>query len=214
MSEELKPCPFCGRPAKLDVDEVRDDNAWCFVRCSYRCKAAPYVGEHACIWYWSEGKKHRHQSDDKAREQAKERAITAWNTRVSPDYDALSAQRDEGLAREAELQSEVQRLAFERQPLEGAYSAVLKQNDALQQRLAEAEKLLTACEGAPLSWGHSASGITKFLASHGCADAQKAPAPALNLPRRKVKTEYSTAEEDAQVDSWNAALDAVQELNR
>lgn len=55
-------------------------------------------------------------------------------------YDALAAQRDEGLAREAELQSEVQRLTFERQPLEGAYSAVLKQNDAFQQRLAEAEK--------------------------------------------------------------------------
>jgi len=29
-----------------------------------------------------------------------------------------------------------------------------------------------------------------------------------------MEAEYSTAEEDAQADAWNAALDAVQELNR
>lgn len=33
-------------------------------------------------------------------------------------------------------------------------------------------------------------------------------------PCRKMEAEYSTAEEDAQADAWNAALDAVQELNR
>lgn len=79
---ELLPCPFCGREAKLDVEEARSDSAWCFIRCSYRCKAAPHVGDSACIWYWSEGKKYRHQSDEKAIQQAKDRAIAAWNTRA------------------------------------------------------------------------------------------------------------------------------------
>lgn len=134
--------------------------------------------------------------------------------------------------------------------------------DALQQRLAEAEKKLDPVDGDLLpavgskvlihlarsdSWAeHTVVGYYAWdnhgldknvhrvfvrvrdsqgylnarllndirLASPGCADGEKAPAPAVNLPRRKVKTEYSTAEEDAQADAWNAALDAVQELNR
>lgn len=52
------------------------------------------------------------------------------------------------------------------------------------------------------------------IASPGDADSEKAPRPVVNLPRRKMKTEYSIAEEDAQAEAWNAALDAVQELNR
>jgi hypothetical protein len=52
------------------------------------------------------------------------------------------------------------------------------------------------------------------LSDPGCADSERAPAPAVNLPYRKVKTEYSTAKEDAQADAWNAVLDAMQELNR
>lgn len=208
-------------------------------------------------------------------------ACSGSNAKLASDYDALAAQRDEGLAREAELQSEVQRLAFERQPLEGAYSAVLKQNDALQQRLAEAEKLLNSPElydfakgvvneaahqrgrwasdhdsgKSPADWfwligylaqkamtaqmagntdkalhhcistaaalnnWHAAisganSDMRPGIANPGDADVQKARAQAVNLPRRKVKTEYSTTEEGAQADAWNAALDAVQELNR
>lgn len=81
VSTELNRCPFCGHPAKMDAEEIRGDDAWCFIRCSIRCRVAPYVGESACVWYWSEGKKHRSQSDEKAKEQAKERATKAWNTR-------------------------------------------------------------------------------------------------------------------------------------
>ncbi|XMB47438.1 Lar family restriction alleviation protein [Pseudomonas fluorescens] len=84
VPRELKPCPFCGSPAKLAVEEVRGDDAWCFIRCSWRCKAAPYVGESSCVWYWSEGKRHRHQSDEKAKDQARENAVRAWNTRHEP----------------------------------------------------------------------------------------------------------------------------------
>jgi septal ring factor EnvC (AmiA/AmiB activator) len=94
----------------------------------------------------------------------------------------LAAQRDEGLAREAELQSEVQRLTFERQPLEGAYSAVLKQNDALQQRLAEAEKLPDRKDGnSPTLSNHrsynqgwnAALDAVVAIRSPGCADGEQ-----------------------------------------
>jgi hypothetical protein len=100
---------------------------------------------------------------------------------LSCDYEALVAQRDEGLAREAELQSEVHRLTFERQPLEGAYSAVLKQNDALQQRLAEAEKLLRKVDMRPAGniaevpiywWNHRNEFLQSCIASPGCADGE------------------------------------------
>ena len=89
------------------------------------------------------------------------------------DRDALAAQRDEGLAREAELQKEVARMTSAYQAERARRTEARAQNDALRQRLAEAEKLLTACEGALLSWGHSASGITKFLACPGCADGEQ-----------------------------------------
>ena len=96
---KLLPCPFCLKPAKLEVEEVRGDTAWCFIRCEVRCKVAPFVGESACIWYWSEGKHHRAQSDEQAKTQAKERAISAWNTR--PELDAQRLRADTA---EAELE--------------------------------------------------------------------------------------------------------------
>ena len=88
--------------------------------------------------------------------------------------------------------------------------------DSLQQRLAEAEKLLREANEGFKDFMSDAfiRRIDAFLSIPGGANEEKSPAPGLNLPRRKVKTEYSTAEEDAQADAWNAALDAVQELNR
>lgn len=82
---QLLPCPFCAKPAKLVVDEVRGDNAWCLIRCSYHCKVAPCVAESACVWYWSEGKRYRHQDDGAAKEEARKRATEAWNTRTAPE---------------------------------------------------------------------------------------------------------------------------------
>ena len=95
----LEQCPFCGKPADLTAAEVRDDSAWCFIRCSYRCKVSPYVGESSCVFYWSEGKKYRHQSDEKAKEQATERAVQAWNTRHPPaeQTPAVGGETEEAL---------------------------------------------------------------------------------------------------------------------
>ena len=89
------------------------------------------------------------------------------------DYDALAAQRDEGLAREAELRADCEANRHEREVVCANY-------DALQQRLAEAEKILQR-------WGEmfqgglpsSALGVLRienaaFLASPGCADGEKA----------------------------------------
>jgi hypothetical protein len=45
-------------------------------------------------------------------------------------------------------------------------------------------------------------------------NSDRAAQASINLTHRKVKTEYLTAEEDAQADAWNAALDAAQELNK
>ena len=138
------------------------------------------------------------------------------------DYNALAAQRDEGLAREAELQKDVARMTSAYQAGRARRTEGRAQNDALQQRLAEAKALMQ--ESLPaLEQGATAfksirpvrAKVRDYLAgSSGCADGENSPAPALNLPHRKVKTEYSTAEEDAQADAWNAALDAVRELNR
>lgn len=117
-------------------------------------------------------------------------------------YDALAAQRDEGLAREAECWE-----------LLSAY----------QQRLAEAEKLLRKVDMRPAGniaevpiywWNHRNEFLQSCIASPGCADGEKPATPAINLRRRKVKTEYSTAEEDARADAWNEALDAVEALNK
>lgn len=106
------------------------------------------------------------------------------NARLASDYDALAAQRDEGLARETELRSALQGM-LEYFP-----------------------------EGYSDGEHFSIETAKAALAFPGRADGEKAPTPAVNLPRRKVKTEYSTAEEDAQADAWNAALDAVEELNK
>lgn len=167
--------------------------------------------------------------------------------------DALAVQRDEGLAREAELRKT---LAFsdENQIRQGLRINNLREEvSALQQRLADAEKpqplfvatvqrklrrfeecasdnqgadigshwfevltrlgLLNRVQRSPALWEFTDEG-EQFLGSPGCADGEKPATPAINLSRRKVKTEYSSAEEDAQADAWNAAIDAVQELNR
>lgn len=71
MSEaKLKPCPFCGKTNKLDIDhlskndEVADD--WC-VECD-RCR----FSQHAV-------------------HMTKQDAIAAWNTRVDPVKDEMYA---------------------------------------------------------------------------------------------------------------------------
>jgi hypothetical protein len=96
-----------------------------------------------------------------------------------PDYDTLAAQRDEGLAREAELQKQVERLRVDAADV----NWMVEQRDALQQHLAEAEKLARslldeydeAKQNARQYRPGAVIGLAlRFLASPGCADGEKA----------------------------------------
>lgn len=113
--------------------------------------------------------------------------------RLIADYDAIAAQRDEGLAREAELRSEVTRLTGfvvrrreEAERYDEALQTLASQRDTLQQRLAEAEKLLRETlefyddgvgrddeHGNNIEWDFWQK-IHSYLASPGCADGEKA----------------------------------------
>lgn len=157
---------------------------------------------------------------------------------LASDYDALAAQRDEGLERERLSGQHIKALEALNQQSAKQRDHWIEEHARLQQRLAEVTDLLkhmTCSYHRALENGYDriiflggdCDSVDKmenddpfyakaraFLASPGGVCIKKSPAPALNLPRRKVKAEYSTAEEDAQADAWNAALDAVQELNR
>lgn len=84
---------------------------------------------------------------------------------LASDYDALAAQRDEGLAREAELRKE---LELVRKAVPNSTLQLV----SLQQRIAEAEKLLRkVCDE---DWsGAKTSHIESFLTRPGCADGEK-----------------------------------------
>lgn len=85
---------------------------------------------------------------------------------------AIAAQRDEGLAREAELQKSLEDKAtlvdFYQN---GALSTSIK-NAGLQQRLAEAKRLLLDVRGQLC--GPDQRAIDAFLARYGCADGEEA----------------------------------------
>ena len=109
------------------------------------------------------------------------------------DYDALAAQRDEGLAREAEIERENRLLRHDCASFletmaktcdllgidpESAQNAQGKPSDVLyehakdlQQRLAEAKRLLLDVRGQLC--GPDQRAIDAFLASSGCADGEQ-----------------------------------------
>lgn len=111
----------------------------------------------------------------------------------SGDYDALAAQRDEGLAREAEIERENRLLRHHCASFletmaktcdllgidpESAQNAQGKPSDVLyehakdlQQRLAEAKRLLLDVRGQLC--GPDQRAIDAFLASSGCADGEQ-----------------------------------------
>lgn len=117
------------------------------------------------------------------------------NAKLASDYDALAAQRDEGLAREAELRRTVQALrggnaraniyfsiaesllrepGYERTPGDFEYEhPIHDQIIALQQRLAEAERLLRGTHTGDLFGPDDWEMVSQFLASPGCADGEK-----------------------------------------
>jgi hypothetical protein len=79
----------------------------------------------------------------------------------------LRWERDEGLAREAVLSGKVE-------TMRRYNNEANAQNDALRQRLAEAEKLLRSTRGYFAIEGTMGIGIDAFLVSPSCADGEKA----------------------------------------
>jgi Lar family restriction alleviation protein len=72
MSEELKPCPFCGEDNAVVVETDYEGNADIVTAYAVSCRTKRCA---ASIWALSMG------LFDK-----KERAIKAWNTRTPPEY--------------------------------------------------------------------------------------------------------------------------------
>ena len=69
MSNELKPCPFCGGEAEIcsHYFEEEDMTLW-----QARCKERPYAVEHPC-----------YTADSFISFDNKEQAIEAWNRRAN-----------------------------------------------------------------------------------------------------------------------------------
>jgi hypothetical protein len=92
------------------------------------------------------------------------------------DYNMILRQRDEGLAREAELQAVLASAKAEEEAYGHNAVALRLRVNQLKQRLAEAEKLLSdmvrgtgSSPGANKRYGE----IRAFLASPGCADGEQ-----------------------------------------
>lgn len=134
---------------------------------------------------------------------------------LASDYDALAAQRDEGLTREPELKRRL--AAAEKDAARYRYL-----RDGYRGGIECWDEQICVCDSEDAVFDtaldtmvdNSMATMAERLSSHGCADVKKVAAPEVNLPRRKVKTEYSTSAEDAQADAWNAALDAVETMNK
>ena len=84
---------------------------------------------------------------------------------LASDYDALAAQRDEGLAREVGLKKELVQF-------QDGYTEQWQSREALQQRLSEAEKLLRGVHTGDLFGPDDWETVRAFLASPGCADVE------------------------------------------
>ena len=74
MSEELKPCPFCGgTDIRFDIETMQPDNIH---GGTWSCGDCDSVGPNTAYWHASE-------------EEAKLDAANAWNTRHIPEGYAL-----------------------------------------------------------------------------------------------------------------------------
>lgn len=90
---------------------------------------------------------------------------------VMLDYETLAVQRDEGLAREAELQLDVDSWKETAKSFEDFYRKTEVERDAFEQRLAEAKRLLLDVRGQLC--GPDQRAIDVLLASSDCADEGK-----------------------------------------
>jgi uncharacterized coiled-coil protein SlyX len=90
------------------------------------------------------------------------------------DYDALAAQRDEGLAREAQKNLVIDGLSLENQTLQQRLAKARAVLDYLMERFKAEVCVCDHCgEETPLTDSDSAEYLREFLASPGCADGEQ-----------------------------------------
>jgi len=80
LADALEPCPFCGKPAKLNISRCAEDEMMAVVECT-GCHAATAVFEDAYA--------------------PTAEAITAWNTRTLPHHGGELAREFERFAKAA-----------------------------------------------------------------------------------------------------------------
>ncbi len=88
--KEPKCCPFCGGPAEIDEQGVRQNEtvAWVFIRCKRRCPIKPMASGSRATGYYEDdfstygyGKWINLRSNEEAIEEAYKDALRDWNTR-------------------------------------------------------------------------------------------------------------------------------------
>lgn len=82
----LLPCPFCGKPPKVDAAELRSGAAWAYIRCDNYCGIKPMACGSANTHYYDKpfgepGVNKRYREDEEAKVDAMDLAIKRWNTR-------------------------------------------------------------------------------------------------------------------------------------
>lgn len=95
MTDELKPCPFCGKAPKLDAPEMRSGTAWAYIRCDSYCGVKPMASGSADTDYYDKpfgekGKYVEYRTEQEAKDFALNLAKDRWNTRAQPSDGALT----------------------------------------------------------------------------------------------------------------------------
>lgn len=80
----LAPCPFCGGPAILKTDPVREDGqAWSYASCGAKCGAEPLIyGVAVSFGRDASGLGVTYLTAEEAQYQSAVNAATRWNTRL------------------------------------------------------------------------------------------------------------------------------------
>ena len=87
MTDEIKPCPFCGSEPTVRVDTPDNmgyGNVWAHCAC-YKCEARPDVAACKATFEYSDKNPYkpvRFREDEEAMQLALREAINAWNKRA------------------------------------------------------------------------------------------------------------------------------------
>lgn len=83
MSDELKPCPFCGSQPTLDAPVIRSGEAWAYIRCDSYCGVKPMASGCVSTHYYDRdlGRCIKYKSEAEAKEFALTLAKDRWNGR-------------------------------------------------------------------------------------------------------------------------------------